>query len=324
MQTLQFTKSLHEIVRELKVPELIQFLQPLLAQGSNTPITEPMKNQFSELLFGAHTGFIRLTEDPASNTVLKSLKVDEIFQAARMGKLLSTLTVGTQAQNIWGNPSNFAEFFSFSQLLRSLADLDATCFEVLEKEKLGGVNKTENILELQVIDYDGKGLEPDRLAKFITTISNLHKDFARILEINDDRFAFIYFDSGSDLVTGIKCASDIVDKVKTLFAEFWDKIIYRRYDEFGKKTEAISKGLSVMGNIQEAVAKRTITEEEGNLLGARVLREIEALTDVGATLPLGQASVRVDRRQLLIERRDMKLLKPAEPAPSDEKPPEPH
>jgi hypothetical protein len=126
MQTLQFTKSLHEIVRELKVPELIPFLQPLLTHGNTSPITEPMKNHFSELLFTAHSGFIRLMEDPASNKVLKSLKVDEIFQAARMGKLLSLLTVGAQAQTIWGTPSNFVEFFSFSQLLQSLANLDTT------------------------------------------------------------------------------------------------------------------------------------------------------------------------------------------------------
>jgi hypothetical protein len=77
-----------------------------------------------------------------------------------------------------------------------------------------------------------------------------------------------------------------------------------------------------MGNIQEAVVKGTITEEEGNLLGTRVLREVEALTDVGATLPLGKPSSGLDRRQMLIERRDMKLLKDAEPAGADEKPTE--
>jgi hypothetical protein len=323
MQTLQFTRALRAIVKELKVAELVEFLQPFITQGNTIQITEAQKNRFSELLFASHSGYERLIEDPINKNVISSLKTDEIYQPARMGKLLSTLSAGGQAQNIWGNPANFVEFFSFVDLLRSLASLEKTCTELLEKEKLGEISKPEEILEIQLIDYDNTGIEPERLATLVSTLTQLHTDLARIMSISDNRPVFIYFDSGSDFITGLRCAGNIAEKLKTLLAEFWDRIVYRKYDEFGKQMDAVSTGLSVIGEIKEAVANGTLTEEEGGLLRTRVLRGVDTLTAIGASLPLGESVTKVDQRKLLIERRDMKLLGTGEVEQTDSSQPQP-
>jgi hypothetical protein len=321
MQTLQFTRALREIVKELKVAELIGFLGPFVTTGTNNQITDGVKDHFSTLLFGSHSGFERLAANATASKILRSLKVDTIYDPARMGKLLSALTVGATYQNIWANPPMFAEFHGFLDSLRSLADLEKTCTELLEKERVGNVAASDGILELQLIDHEGMAITPHRLALFISGITKLHTDLARIHGISGDQVKFTYFDSGSDLLVGIQCAKIIVDSLRTLLGEWWDKIKFRSYENFDKKLEAVSKSLTVMESVQEAVKKNVIDEETGNLLKTRVLLEVDRLVGIGATLPLQESKETVDQRSLLLEHRDVKLLGSGEGVESNGSPP---
>ena len=107
---------------------------------------------------------------------------------------------------------------------------------------------------------------------------------------------------------GIRCAKLILDGIKTLIGEWWAKIRFRDFESFDKRVDAISKGLTVMGTVQEAVAKNVIDQETGNLLRTRVLREVDNLIGIGATLPLEDKAERIDQRSLLVEQRNRKLL----------------
>jgi hypothetical protein len=313
MQTLQFTRALRRIVKELKVRELIDFLAPYITKGSNLPVQQPNKDQFSELLFGSRTGFERLSEDAATAKILNSLRIDDIYRPARLGRLLAILSQLPSSGNVTSTPDFFIEFYSFSELLQSVLTLEKSCSHFLEAERLGQGTNTDEILELQLIDYDGTGIEAVRLERFIASLSQLHTDIARILDIRGDRLRFIYFDSGSDLIAGIRCAAGIINSIRTLLSEWWEKVKFRSYEDFSKKMEAVSKGLTVMGTVQEALDKHVIDEEMANLLKMRVLVEVDKLIGVGATLPIHEDVERVDHRKLLTENRDTKLLGSGEP-----------
>lgn len=247
--------------------------------------------------------------------------IDKVYETSRLGKLLSKFLAFGQTDQHWTDTHHLAEFFAFYELLQSLANFQNSCSTLLEAEKLGSVGGTEGILELQLLDYDGTGIEADRLSQFVSAVVRLHTDLARILGVSDDQIKFVYFDSGSDLIAGIKCAVGIVETIRTLFKEFWERVFFRRYEDAGRKMDAISKGLTVMGTIQEAVERNTISEEEGNVLRTRVLNQIDSLFGIGATLPLHEGAVRVDQRKLLIESRDVKLLGSGAPVEPTNKPP---
>jgi hypothetical protein len=316
MQTLQFTRALRRIVRELKVKELIEFLQPYVNKGTNFQIMQNAREQFSDLLFSSRTGYTRLIEDAPTAKIVNSLKIDSIYNTARLGRLLTILSTVPHSGNIASTPDHFVEFFTFFDLLQSILTMEESCSVFLETEKLGKILHPDEILELQLIDYEGTGIELERLQRFIASLSQLHTDFARILGISGDQLRFVYFDSGSDLITGIQCAKLIIENLKILLGEWWDKIKFRSYEEFSKKMEAVSKSLTVMGTVQEAVEKHVIDEETGNLLKTRVLVEVNNLIGLGATLPIHEEVERVDQRKLLIEKRDTKLLGNGEPGDS--------
>src|SRR5260370_14979660 len=96
-------------------------------------------------------------------------------------------------------------------------------------------------------------ITPNRLALFISSITKLHTDLARIHGVSGDHVRFTYFDSGSDLVVGIQCAKIVVESLKTLLGEWWDKIKFCSFEKFDKKMEAVSKSLTVMESVQQAV-----------------------------------------------------------------------
>jgi hypothetical protein len=325
MQTLQYTRALRRIVEEMKVRELINLLAPLMVRPaapnqSNVSIAQDVKERFFDLVFSSRTGYARLMDDASTAKVLESLNVGAIYATARLGRLTALLhglpTMGT----LWAAPDAIIDLFSFYDLLLSLSTFEKSCAELLEAEKLSPAGGAGNLLELQLIDYDGTGIEGTRLSQILSRIEQLHTDFARVLDVKSDRLRFIYFDSGTDFVAGILSAKPIVDGIRGLFREVWDRVKFQQFDDFDKKMGAISSGLTVASTIRQAVESKVITPEEGQLMKARILKEVGDLIGLGAALQTHKHEEHVDNRKLLIEKRDTKLLGGGNPPKSDDVP----
>src|ERR1700723_2975353 len=304
MQALQYTSTLKEIVKEMKADELIKFLGTAMDRVANVAISQQNKDQFAALLFSSRAGYERLMADSGPSKVLDSLKVGTIYDSARLARLMSTMSTTPHTHQIAHN-SDFIEFYA---LLQSLSNLSKSCSQFLEEEKLEPAKSRDEILELELIDYDGTGIEPLRLERVIALLIRLHTNFARILDAKADQLKFIYFDSGSNLLIGAQCGKVILDEIRTLFSEWWDKIRHRHFDSFGKKMDAVSKGLSVLGKVKASVDAKVISEEEGNNLRVRVLEEVDQLIGLGVSLPVLDVTKSVDHQKLMTEHRDIKLL----------------
>jgi hypothetical protein len=103
-----------------------------------------------------------------------------------------------------------------------------------------------------------------------------------------------------------------------LFKEFWEKIKYRRFEDFDRKVESLSKGLTFVATVQEQIEKKSIDQNTGDILKQRVLSEMTTLIGLGATLPKDEVTEKVDQRKLLADKRGVKLLGSGEtPRPTD-------
>ncbi len=301
MQALQYTRALKRIVQDMKVVELLKLLDPLLGTA-NVAIAEGQKQLFAQLLFGSRAAYERLAEDPTAKKIMRSLDVGSVYDPTRLSNLMVSFKSTPNSATIWTS-----EFFRFHALLGSLRNLDKSCSELLEKEKLEPAKSPEDVLELQLIDYDGLGIEPIRLTRFVTNLIKLHANVARILGVTED-LRLIYFDSGSALLIGVLCAKTVMDAIKTLLDEWWDKIRFRQLDTFERKMEAVSKGLTVLETVKHSVESHVINADEGRILTTRVLREVDQLIGLGASLPVSDDVEKIDHVQLLLQKRDIKLL----------------
>jgi hypothetical protein len=320
MQTLEFTRALLEIVEELQVGEMVKLLQGWLpAASANAGLSEDEKDRFQSLVLSSHSGFDRLTRVESTRKILEKLKLGEVYEASRLRRLVTAVSSAPNTQHLRA----VTEFYGLYEALRAVLRLQATCRDLLDLEKVGTVPASDSILELQVIDYEGQGIEPNRLAKIISLLTRLHSNIARVLNIQGDTLTIKYFDSGSDVILGLQAAKAIIATLGPLFLQFWDKVRFRHHETFDKDLQALSKGLEFMGKVQEAVANNTIDTETGEIMKVGVFRSVAKLVKLGVTLPLRDAAA-VDQRQLLVEKRDVKLLGSGPPVETDEDPGEPN
>jgi hypothetical protein len=305
MQTLEFTDALKEIVNKMKVDLLIATLQKWLtiSPNQNPPLTEQEKSQFSNLVFDSYAGYSSLASSERTARILAGLDVKDFYEANRLRILVTSVSGFSMIAQVRVLP----EAHAFFEKLRSLQTLAATCVDLLEREKVGTVEPSDEILELELIDYDGKGIEPERLREFVATVRRLYMNLSRIHGVEGDQFRFKYFDSGSNVLMGIQGIKEVIVSMSTVMLQWWDKIWFARYDTFDKKIDAVSKSLTLMETVHQAVEKQVIDEETGKNLKRRVLVEVDRLTGLGATVPF-KAEVTVDQQKILIEMRDVKLL----------------
>ena len=307
MQALEFTRALKEIVEELKVKDLIALVTPWLG-GTNAGIPDADKDQFSSYLFDSHEGYKRLLRRPTTRQILEALQIGELYEPGRLRFMLARVTGAGATQNIYADVQVFRQFYTFVGELQSLLKMQLACEGLLEESKIGKINPSEGILELELIEYaDEVGISPKRLEVFVRSIRELHTDLMVIHGIQSDALTFKYFDSGSGTLVGILAGKGIIESLSKLLMEWWDKIRFWRLDDFDRKIETFSKGLTLIETVHQASQNGVITKETGDILKVRILREVNNLTQIGATIPLGEAAT-VDERQLLTEMRNTKLL----------------
>jgi hypothetical protein len=313
MQTLEFTDALTEIVKGLKAEEIVTTIQGWFGMqfAPNTPpaLQDQAKDTFSELLLSSRSGFDQLSTRPTTGKIIAGLGVKDFYEPRRIRQLIIGVSGAGNIAQVQASPDVHAYFEKFRSLIR----LAATCRDLLEKEKVGELKPSEGILRVEIISYaDEDGIAPKRLATFVETISDLHGDVAIVLGIPSDALTFRYFDSGSDLLVGVKCGREIAETLNTLLRQVWEKFRFWRYDTFEKRMASISKGLDIVDRIHESVQKGAVTEEEGNILKVKIFQKVDVMIGIGATVPLGESAT-LDQKQLLTEMRNTKLLGSGEP-----------
>jgi hypothetical protein len=108
-------------------------------------------------------------------------------------------------------------------------------------------------------------------------------------------------DSGSGLTIGIKGDLKVIDSVKRLFITIWDKIRYRKQEEFKKSLEALDSSLDVLCRIKEKQDAGTIDAGEAARLKHVIINGAVELLQAGTNLQELQSAEVVDNEALLIQ-----------------------
>ncbi len=304
MQTLEFTRALEEIVKELKINEIVAILLRWLPVPTpNAAIPEPEKDKFQALVLSSHSGYDHLMLVRRTRTILEKLQLDELYDAARWRRLVVSLSSAPNTHTL----RTVSEWYALYEALRSLLRLQTACKDLLETAKVGKLDPSDGILELEIVDYDGTGIGTDRLIRIVVTVTNLYNHLSRVLDVHDSKLTFKYFDSGSGFLLGILGGKSVIESMSNVIFQWWDKIKFRDYDTFDRRMNAVSKSLTVMTTVTEAVANGVIDPETGENMKRRICQETDRLIGLGATLPLKETT-EIDERTLLIEKRDTKLL----------------
>ncbi len=310
MQSLEFVEALKDIVRELKITDFTSLVRPwFTTPNANIPFEETTKDSFVRLLFESHAGYQQLMHVAATRRILEEMDVARFYDTVRLRLMVNSVATVTQLpQLVQQHQVSFALIAAFTGQLEAFSKMQTTAENLLEKEKIGVVNPDESIVELELVEYsDEEGFSPKRIQVLSESIKQLHTNLAILYSSESQKITFKYFDSGSGLLLGLQCAKQIAETISTMFSQWWERIVFFRYDSFDKKVAAANKSLSFAESVEDSIAKGAITREVGDNLKHRVFQEMEKLTGIGVTVPITAATT-IDQRQLLTEVRNTKLL----------------
>ena len=174
MQALEFAKGLSEIVKELRIDELVTLVHPWVTQpqnpSSNPAVQDPEKDRFFSLLVDSRSGYDRLLRLETTKKILEGMQAHDLYEPARLRRITMFVSgASNQSQMRTGN----ADLSLLFEGLRAFQRIAATSRNLLESEKVGEVPKAEGIIELQLVDYEGKGVGPERLSAVALTLARL-------------------------------------------------------------------------------------------------------------------------------------------------------
>jgi len=172
---------------------------------------------------------------------------------------------------------------------------------------VGELAPDEGIVQVELADYDGKGIEPERLQLLARTIRELHTNLARLLNIDQGLLRFKYFDSGSSTLLGILCKKELAKTISDLILQWWDKLRFYDFDTLEKKIEAVERATAMAEKLNQAVGAGAVEMETAKNLTRRIFQGVDTLMGIGVTPPL-EAEATIDQKTLLLAKRDTKLL----------------
>ncbi|NUN08902.1 MAG: hypothetical protein HUU54_06980 [Ignavibacteriaceae bacterium] len=306
MQTLLFTRTISEIVKRLKVAELIELISPLINPETAVEVTPEQRVNLAELIFQSREGYSALSNSNECKAILESLGVKDIYQSANLAGMLTVINTAENSEGILSNPKNYALFQAFYSNLSVLMAFSNTVELHLQKQKYANFSEVERVIELEVFDFDGNGVQLPRLAVVIDSLQKLHSYICKVIDEKQSRLNITYLDSGSDLLIGLHCNMKVSELMKTLVLQFWQKIKYKQYDEFEKAHDHLIRGLNITQHIIRQEKNGFFDADQAQKQKHLIIDEMIKLTSLGVTLKDVDADHHLDRKKLMLDKREIK------------------
>ncbi len=308
MQSIQFVRQLNEIIKRLKVFELMSKISPLLDVSSNQEITDDLKSDIASLIFESREGYYALQQNPESKTIVDSLGISEVFNPRMLSSMLTILNTQADTAGITGVAQNFSVFQSFLSNLKVMLAFQSTLDTHLCKQKTSASGENERVIEFEIIDYDNSGLHPERLVSILKSIHHLHYNIARIIEDKGAKLTISYMDSGSDFLIGVQSGFKVIELMKTFCLQYWQKVRFRSPEEFDRNPESLAKGLNLIQHIIRQEKNGVFDSETSAKIKLAVLEEVTTLIGLGVILKDQETEERFDKRKLVLEKKDVRFI----------------
>jgi hypothetical protein len=306
MQTIAFEEHLSEISLRLRFKELTKMIEEILFSAGPATQLAHYRDRFATLAFQAANELAALNKDEPKKKIISHLGVDHVLNPTDLGMMITALNSQAQCEHIRTNSDAFRRFFQLFYKLSSLEKFHYTVKELLVLPNKAS-EPNDAIIEFEVIDVGDRGISFDRFEAILKSIHHIHDSVARGLEI-EGRLAIAYLDSGSNSIVSIKSDGKIIDGIRRLISEIWDRIRFGKYHKLERKLEAAEAGISFVEMIEQKQKDGKMDHEFASKLKHSVISETISLFGKAATLREIQIETTLDNRKLLIERLDVKLL----------------
>ena len=173
------------------------------------------------------------------------------------------------------------------------------------------------LLSVLVVEEGDGFSRPRRISELLEGVSDLYEACAVVNNASPDDLVVLSCDSGSDKSFDFMGAASIIESVKEVLLNLWDKVVFFREIQTSNRLELIAKALPIIDQIGNLEVEKKLSPEQAELLRRKVADGAGKFLRAGATIPEMAAVSSHDPRQLMAP--EMKqLAAPAEDGESDD------
>jgi len=305
MQATTLFRTLDHIRQKMQSEPLEKLLAALLF-GSNQALVNS-KEQFSELIFEARSRIDALKTDPETALVLDKLSIPAIFETARLSRMLSAMQTVSDTHNLRQQVAHYLDFYQVFSGLVGIKTFRDTLYALVIKPHEQTQSPEEKLLEFEIIDPGNVGIGFDRFRAVLTEIEALHETTSRCLDISA-HIAIAYLDSGSNTLIAIKTDGKLIDSIRRLIIDIWDRFRFGKYAEMEKTLQSAEAGIEFITLINQKEKDGLLDPAVAAQFRYQAIHASLSLFETGATLKEIQVDTTIDNRALLVGSVNTKLL----------------
>lgn len=166
-------------------------------------------------------------------------------------------------------------------------------------------NKKNNIITV-VLPEDNLVSNPKRLSNVLDAMNDFYEVYSTIYNTNKNDLGVLNLDSGSDKSFDFIGAAKVMESIRQLIVELWDRVVFYRERKNSEKLELMAKSLPIIDQIGELEKDGKLGPEQCELLRRQILSGVTKFINAGAVLP--EFSTNTNHNPRLLMKPEPKLL----------------
>lgn len=154
-------------------------------------------------------------------------------------------------------------------------------------------------LTLLVAAEEERPVPPRRLAIVMESLQKLYEITGHLYGDAPGPLQITGCDTGSDLTFDFAGDEELIGKIKTLFTEVGDRLVFFRSLDVAERIEQATARLSMLDEIAAQRERDRLSPEQAELLRRRLRDHVAALLQASAFIPEMEAHTRFDPRELI-------------------------
>jgi hypothetical protein len=293
--TTFYDKSVH-ILSQLNVGPILEITDRILAPP-NVPLGDSQE-KLPSLLLRIKATLTLLNEDPENHAIINAFKLPEIFADRAIAEMIAAVRHNTTSNGISSNDLVRRVFSLFHSRLQRLQEFLEAFNKLVIQPREHVADDTEELLSFDLPDYNDDGLDIERLRDVLELIQRLHDNIARATE-TESRVTIAYLDSGSNSLITVKAKIRVIDELRQLIIDVWDRIRFGKAEAYTRKLEAATAGVRFVEFIDQQQKAGKIDPAAASQFKHVAISDAVSLFEKGASVTEVQRDTVINNRELL-------------------------
>jgi len=218
-----------------------------------------------------------MTYGPIERQIMERLRIDPLLEPRFWQEVMNKSNRDVLIEVYQSMLQTISAVPKIVDLLSRDYDEDAPSLTSVEGSELSG----KAVLTIIIPEERGQYSSPERLIVALTSISTFYKFFADLERLDANDLTIVGCDSGSDKSFDFFGLASLIEHVRGLITDIWDRRLLGRQQQMGANIGLLAQSLPVIERLETLAEAGTIGREQCEILKRQLVDGVSKFLDAG-------------------------------------------